>query len=330
MHSMRQRGCDIVASAVSAFLVMALLTAATTIVRDVVLRPRPVVHDVRISGTSPLYLVRTPTLLSRSLPDAALYFYHPANAAPHTLELPANIEVLDLVDRAGDSEDDRKRKAWQRQRVPTGFDLGVRSTNRIILYLSGSIDFAALWDWNTKAVYISFVARFTAPSAPANDVVSLDAVMRSVTVPASVARLADRRRREREAKRLADAATTNNGGGGGGAASSGAAVAAVEPLLTEAERQQLTAFEATLRNKEHDHPSLYIDHIDRVLYLNESFKYFVDAFDNVSLPGRAVEVVLRYQVMSYSGWAPVREEVLGHQVKVQMPTTAIPFDTQRR
>lgn len=305
MYSMRQRGCDIVASALSAFLVMALITAATTIMRDVLLRPRPRVHNLRISGMSPLYLVHAPTLLSTKQADAALYYHTVPDG--EAKELPPNIELVDLTDREGDSEEARRRKSWHRQRVPVGFDLGVRRTHRIALYLSGSIDFSPLWDWNTKAVYISLVARFPSRSTSQNDVVFLDAVMRPVSPPASIARLAARRRRER---------------------AGGAAVES--PPLSDAERQQLMAYEQTLRSPEHDHSSLYIDHIDRVLFLNESFKYFVDAFDDVSLPGNVLEVVLRYQVMSYSGWAPVREEVLGHQLKVHLPTTAINFDPQNR
>jgi hypothetical protein len=309
MHSMRQRGCDIVASAVSAFLIMAVLTAATTILRDIVLRPHPIVHDVRVTGVSPLYVVRTPTLLSKQLPDAALY-YHP-NHEGDGVELPANIELVDLLDREDDSEETRKQKNWQRQRVPPGYELGARATNRVALYLSGSIDFSPLWDWNTKAIYISFIARFQSPSTSLNEVVFLDAVMRPVSPPASILRLAALRRQEREKRN---------------SISSGAAVAA---LLSEEERQKLETYEKTLRSREHDHPSLYIDHIDRVLFMHESFKYFVDAFDNVTLPGGTVEVVLRYQVMSYSGWAPVREEVLGHQVKVHMPANVIPFGSHR-
>ncbi|KPA75170.1 hypothetical protein ABB37_08832 [Leptomonas pyrrhocoris] len=320
MHSMRQRGCNIVASAVSAFFVMAFLTAGTTILRDLLLRPHPVVRDVRVSGTSPLYEVRTQVLLSPKLPDAALY-YLPRASSPEKVALPSNIQVVDLADHEGDKEEDRKRKLWQRQHLPAGYHVAVRTTHRIVLYMSGSIDFSPLWDWNTKSIYISFVARFQSPSTAQNDVVFLDAVMRPVSPPASMARLAALRRREREAKRLLDHSIN---------AGTVAPSVAVEPLMTEAERQQLAAYEETLRSREHDHSSLYVDHVDRVLFLNESFKYFVDAFDDVSLPGSVVEVVLRYQVMSYSGWAPVREEVLGHKVRAHMPTAVIPFSPQGR
>lgn len=317
---MRQRGCDIVASAVSAFLFMAVLTATSTILRDVVLRPRPIVRDIRVAGTSALYEVHTPTLLSPTQRDAALYYVDGREGEGRVL--PENIRQLDLVDRDGDTQEEKQRKAWQRDRVPPGYGLGLRATHRVILYLSGSIDFAPLWDWNTKAVYISFVARFVAPSTPMNEVVFLDAVMRPVSPPAPILRLAGLRRQEREARRRLEEAAARSG--------AHASAASAEALLTDDERQALSAYELTLRNPEHDHPSLQIDHLDRVLFLNESFKYFVDAFDAASLPNAMVEVVVRYQVMSYSGWAPVREEPLGHQVKVRMPPGAVPWDGQRR
>ncbi|KAG5482862.1 hypothetical protein LSCM1_06894 [Leishmania martiniquensis] len=308
MHSIRQRLCDICASAISALLLAALLTAASTILRDLLLRPRPVVSDVRVSSSSPLYRVRSPTLLSAKSPGTGLY-YLPRNSndgdEAAVQQLPSNIVLVDVEDRPEDTAEDRSRKEWQRQRLPDGVQLGIRTTDRIVLYLSGSVDFSPCWDWNTKAIYASFVARFSSPSAVENEVILLDAIIRSASLPAQLARLAELRRQERSAALV----------GSGNNRAAGAATA----LLTDAERQQLASFEQTLRHAEHDHPSVYIDHIDKRLVLNNSFKYFVDAFDDTSLGGNTVEVVLRYQVMSYSGWAPLREDVLGHQVKVQVP-----------
>ncbi|KPI88387.1 hypothetical protein ABL78_2506 [Leptomonas seymouri] len=315
MNSKRRRLCDIVASSLSVFLFALLLVAISSILRDLLLHPRPIVHDVRVSSTSPLYVVESLCLLSTHHPDAALY-YLPSNSSANGVRLPSNIEVIDLSDREGDSEEDRKMKNAQRSRLLPGMSHGKRTTNRIMLYLSGYIDFSHLWDWNTKAIYISFVARFQSPSTTQNEVTFLDAIMRPAAPPVSIARLAALRRREWEAKRELDLAIKS------GAAS---ATASVESLLSDAERQQLADYEKTLVNEEHDHPSLFIDHIERILFLNNSFKYPINAFDDISLPGRVVEVVLRYQVMSFSGWAPLREDVLGHQVTVQVPKTAIPL-----
>ncbi|CBZ25074.1 conserved hypothetical protein [Leishmania mexicana MHOM/GT/2001/U1103] len=325
MHSMRQRSCDIVASTVSALLVTAVLTASSTILRDLVLRPRPLASDVRVSSLSPLYHVRSPTLLSPEIPDAAIY-YRPGTGSDGRRSaekmLPPNIKIVDTVDRPEDSEEDRQRKTWQRQRLPKGFELGVRTIDRVALYLSGSVDFSPCWDWNTKAIYISFIARFPSTSASQNDVVLLDAVLRPVSLPAKLARLAKLRRQERSA--------ALPGSGNGRATVAARASPAATQMLTDEERQQLAAFEQTLRNVDHDHPSVYIDHIDKRIVLNDSFKYFVDAFDDTSLGGNTVEVVLRYQVMSYSGWAPVREDVLGHQVKVKMPENAVLWKAHQR
>ncbi|CAG9571404.1 conserved hypothetical protein [Leishmania major strain Friedlin] len=323
MHSMRQRSCDIFASTVSALLVTAVLTATSTILRDLVLRPRPLVSGVRVSSFSALYHVRSPTLLSPEIPDAAIYYRPSTGSDGHRTaakQLPSNIEIVDTVDRPEDSEEDRQRKMWQRQRLPKGFELGIRTIDRVVLYLSGSVDFSPCWDWNTKAIYVSFIARFPSKSAPQNDVVLLDAVLRPVSLPAKIARLAKLRRQER---RAALPGSLNERATG----EAGASPAAT--MLADEERQQLAAFEQTLRNVEHDHPSVYIDHIDKRLVLNNSFKYFVDAFDDTSLGGNTVEVVLRYQVMSYSGWAPVREDVLGHQVKVKMPENAVLWKAQQ-
>ncbi|AYU77473.1 hypothetical protein, conserved [Leishmania donovani] len=325
MHSMRQRSCDIFASTVSALLVTAVLTATSTILRDLVLRPRPLVSDVRVSSFSPLYHVRSPTLLSPEIPDAAIYYRPDTGGDGHRTaakQLPSNIEIVDTVDRPEDSEEDRQRKIWQRQRLPKGFKLGMRTIDRVVLYLSGSVDFSPCWDWNTKAIYVSFIARFPSKSASQNDVVLLDAVLRPVSLPAKIARLAKLRRQERRA-------ALPGSGNERATVAAGASPAATQ-MLTDEERQQLAAFEQALRNVEHDHPSVYIDHIDKRLVLNDSFKYFVDAFDDTSLGGNTVEVVLRYQVMSYSGWAPVREDVLGHQVKVKMPENAVLWKAQQR
>ncbi|KAG5509235.1 hypothetical protein GH5_06323 [Leishmania sp. Ghana 2012 LV757] len=322
MHSIRQRFFDIFASTLSALFLTALLTAASTILRDLTLRPRPVVSDVRVSSSSPLYRVRSPTLLSTKAPGAGIY-YRPGNgndgAEAAARRLPSNIVLVDMADRPEDSEEDRSRKAWQRKRLPEGVSLGIRTIDRVVLYLSGSVDFSPCWDWNTKAIYASFVARFSSRSVSKNEVVLLDAVLRSVSLPAQLAQLAELRRQERSAALL---------GSGNERAAVVAGVAA--PLLTDVERQQLAAFEQMLRNSDHDHPSVYIDHIDKRLVLNNSFKYFVDAFDDTSLGGNTVEVVLRYQVMSYSGWAPLREDVLGHQVKVKMPENAMAMEWKQQ
>ncbi|GET87245.1 hypothetical protein, conserved [Leishmania tarentolae] len=325
MHSIRQRSCDIAASALSALLVTAVLTAMTTILRDLVLRPRPIISDVRVSSFSPLYHVRSPTLLSPENPHASLY-YLPGNSSGDqssaARQLPANIELVDMADRPEDSAEERQRKAWQRQRLPKGFSLGTRTIGRVVLYLSGSVDFSHCWDWNTKAIYISFIARFSSTSTSQNDVILLDAVLRPVSLPAKLARLAERRRQERKAALL--------GSGNERATVAAGSAPASAQMLTDEERQQLAAFEQTLRNVQHDHSSVYIDHIDKRLVMNNSFKYFVDAFDDTSLEGNTVEVVLRYQVMSYSGWAPVREDVLGHQVKVKMPENAVLWNEKLR
>lgn len=316
MHSMRQRACDIAATAISAFLAMALLTAVSTIMRDIVLRPRPIVSDVRISSASPLYQMRAPTLLSLAVPDAALY-YVPSSEGGGAPErrLPSNIVVMDMADGPADTDEDRRRKAWQRQRVPPGHEVGIRSSHRVALYLSGIVDFAPCWDWNTKAIYVSFVARFESRTTTQNDVVMLDAVLRPASLPANIAHLAERRRRERAALAAAVALPAGS--------------VALAEELTDLERQELAVFERSLHSREHDHPSVYLDHIDMRVVMNESYKYFVDAFDDASLVSNTVEVVLRYQVMSYSGWAPVREDVLGHQVKVRTAAQAVPWDAQR-
>ncbi|CAJ1006909.1 putative Signal peptidase subunit [Leishmania naiffi] len=326
MQSMRHRFCDILTSTVSALILTALFTAASTIFRDLVLHPRPVVSNVRVTSFTPLYHVRRPTLLSPEVPDASIYYRPGSGSDGHRTsekQLSPNIVLVDTADRPGDSEEDRKRKAWQRQHVPQGFKLGIRTIDRVVLYLSGSVDFSPCWDWNTKAIYASFVARFSSKTASQNDVVLLDAVLRPVSLSEQLARLAELRRQERSA------ALPGSGSERTAAAAAGAPADATQ-MLTDAERQQLAAFEETLRSNDHDHPSIHIDHIDKRLVLNESFKYYVDAFDDVSLGGNTVEVVLRYQVMSYSGWAPVREDALGHQVKVRMPENALQWKLQER
>ncbi|KAG5509085.1 hypothetical protein JKF63_06093 [Porcisia hertigi] len=319
MHSARQRLLDILASAFLAVLTGALLTATSTIIRGVVLNPCPIVSDVRVSSTSALYRVRSSALLSSTAPDASAY-YLPVNGidahSEATTRLPSNIEIVDTADSPEDNHEDLRRKALQRANIPRGFSLGIRTTERVSLFLSGTVDFSPCWDWNTKAIYVSFIARFSSKSVVQNDVTILDAVLRPVSLPAQLAQLAEKRRQERRAaSSRSDTEKTSAVKG-----------PVATPLLTNAERQQLADFERTLRSDNHDHPSLYIDHIDKRIVLKDSFKYYVDAFDDISLGGNTVEVVLRYQVMSYSGWAPLREDVLGHQVKIKVSANAVPWE----
>lgn len=298
---MRQRACDIVASSLAVFLVMALLTAATTILRDVVLRPQPVISNLIVAG-SPLYHLPMYALIPQNI-SRSVYAINSTALAP-------NVEIVDTTADSSSNEAEQRRKLQMRNYIPPGFQMAQRRVHRTVFYLSGELDFSRCVDWNTKAIYISFVARYHAASVTQSEVTILDAILRPVNPPAAIANLAALQRREEKQKQQLSPGAEG------------------ELLLTEGERLVLKRYVDSLPPSEHDHTSLTIDHIGRRLLLHNSFKYYTDAFDDASLSANEVEIVLRYQVMSYSGWAPVREDVLGHRVLWRTEATSTLWKSQ--
>ncbi|EPY28651.1 hypothetical protein STCU_04949 [Strigomonas culicis] len=302
MHNIHQRFLDICSIGLMAFLVTAVITPASTVLRDAMLQPQAAFSGLRVDA-SPVAAVSDRTLLypQTSLPTAAEaarngYFggfrshYITAGGA-----LDANVQVNAAM-TAMLREDERQPHRRFHAVLP-GAIIADRAFRRMVLKVSGQLDVSRNWDWNTKSIYVSFIARFRAAEETRDvwsEVLFLDCmVRRTPDPPALVARLFDR---------LHHRYSTRSGSERVGLAS----------VWTPAEQQQYNEYHAALPHQEHDHPSVLVDHARRVLYFNESFKYYVEDFDGGGLlRERPLEVLMRYQVMSYSGWAPVREVALG-------------------
>lgn len=268
MFSVRQRLCDITTVTLVAVIFMAGLTAASSIIRDVLVRPRPVITALSISA-SPVFELRQPTVL-------------PASGGQYRVKgkLDPSIEMID--------------GAEETYNLPPGLKVGIRNVDRLGIYVSAVADFSACWDWNTKAIYISVLARYRTYAATENEVIFADAILRRVTVP-------------KELQPLQSLEVSE---------------------MTPDQQQQWLAFEKEVRHQQHDHASVHLDHVRHRVSFNHTLKYFVDDYAGHSLPGKEIEVVVRYQVMSYSGYAPVREDVVSGHAFFRAPEVSIPWRPQ--
>lgn len=148
-----------------------------------------------------------------------------------------------------------------------------RESDSVLLRLSGEVDVKQLWDWNTKAIYLSFLARYRTNRTRLNEVVFLDVIVRDVSLPWKLRRLKGTTAETR----------------------------------SPSEEAAYQGFLRSVRHPVHDAEGVSIDHVAKKVLLKKAAKYSVDDLYSHTLAGTEVEVVVRYQVMSYSGWAPVRE-----------------------
>lgn len=299
----RSRLFAVFSVAFNAFLVLAGVTAATTIARNLVLQPAAVVTTPLELRLSSVYDVTSFTRIHRWLvpptplqmesitqrvangslaemprfPPAFNYYY--ANGL-----LESNVELLSPDDPRYPAKDEKGNPP-----VPPYLQLATRHFDRLMAFATGAVNFRPCWDWSTKAIYVSLVARYKTTGCSVNEVTFADAVIRDVSVPSRLAPVAEKRHEG--------------------------------VVLTEEEAKEWEAFEESIRHPHHDHPSVYIDHVEKTVTFKNSMKYYLDDFYSDSLPGTPLEVVVRYQVMSYSGWAPLREDAVNGRVRVVAPTT---------
>lgn len=354
MFLVRNRIMEIASIMLSAYLVVAALAASSTIVRNYLLDPQPVLHAISVSASAP-ELMRN----SRPLPplrwNSSVYFLPPSER-----EAVAKMERskrrmqkrIDMVrekerkaqeaqalamnkkrDYTNANEDDpveeeeeaveqqnptvdpaQPSEAWEEDEAedeeggapkpdhqtlqwePNVVNIFNRTTSdgRVIPYLvrefdemkitvSGTVDFSQCWDWNTKAIYVVFVAIYSTMGTPQNEVAFADVVLRPPPP------------RRRQPEKIREILT--------------------KPSFSwsQEELDEFNKHLATLRSK-HDVPSLLVDPYEKHIYLNEAIKYQVSDYYFGYLPYTKIEIKMRYQVMSYSGYAPLIENTLGGHI----------------
>lgn len=158
-----------------------------------------------------------------------------------------------------------------------------RKFDRLQISVSGQVNFSNCWDWNTRAIYMNILGRYEVTNKTSfNEVTFLDAIIRNEHLPRDLRYLQHKHFTEMTAKEL----------------------------------KQWSKFSDLITNHRHDHRSLFIDHIHKVIYLNHSKKFPLDDFYSNSLHGVNMQIIVRYQVLSYTGWVPIREDVIGGSVNI--------------
>lgn len=155
-----------------------------------------------------------------------------------------------------------------------------REVDVVLVNVSGMLDFSSCWDWNTKAIYVSVLVSYATPSTPQNEVTVMDVVLRP----------SPKRHSWRQSIRNFFSLD-------------GSRAPWDSPTLTAEQ------YEAQLRSLSNSHDAvgtLQDPYLKRV-YLHNAWKYSWKSYHSGTLPFRLVDIKVRYQVMSYSGWAPVKE-----------------------
>lgn len=158
----------------------------------------------------------------------------------------------------------------------------VREVDTLQFNVSGMLDFSRSWDWNTKAIYVAILVRYSTPATPVNELTLVDVVLRSS------------KRRHRGLGLLGSLLSI---------------FSSDSPAEWKKSKPSPAAYNEhlrTLRN-EHDPPGCVQDPDSKLIFFKDAWKYPWESYQSGTLPFRTVEVVVRYQVMSYSGWAPLNE-----------------------
>lgn len=181
--------------------------------------------------------------------------------------------------------DPKEEEEFKKNACDMRKDMGIyvrRETDVVATNVSGFLDFSRCWDWNTKAIYVTVLVQYATPSTPDNEFTLVDVVLRPHP----------RRRSVLGALRgvfLSDAPSEWRG-------KKYSSATYVEHL-------------ETLRNN-HDSFGSLQDPYAKMVYFDNAWKYQLESYQSGTLPFRTVELKVRYQVMSYSGWAPLQEFVI--------------------
>lgn len=267
MHHVRTRFVEIVSHVLTAYLMLAVLAASSTVVRNAVVHPSPTVVSFSVKASEPenhrkmyrlprdfsssLYYVGTNSSSGESIWEPNARLYVPSSAAAAAGPRDPAAEVIYLI----------------------------RQVDYVELKVSGNIHFSPCWDWNTKAIFVSFVASYQTAGATVNEVTFADMLLRPPPLPTSIP----------------------------------APVRALLRSSAEWTHEDEVLYDEYLRSlrTSHDVPSVRIDPHEKSIVLEDVMKYPVEDYQSGSLIGRSITIRMRYQVMSYSGWAPVVDKELG-------------------
>lgn len=267
MSTIRERLGEIISTAVTAFFALAVMTAVSTLIRNAILNPRPHAYGLQVS-LQEIKTVEREVLVNTDV-----------NARDPCI---VNGELEDNVFPAPDRVR-RNPESWA-----PNIEVMRRTFDRRRILVSGSIDFASCWDWNTKAIYTVVLARYETPRMKINEVPIVDAILRDVRPSAEILALAKKQDKGKE--------------------------------LTPTEAERYQAFENSTRSV-HDAPRVMLDHIRKSVTFNQSFKYTLEDMYPGTLDRVPLDIVVRFQVMSYTGYAPLREDVIGGKISVAPDVT---------
>lgn len=333
MHFIRLRFVDILSTTLMGFCLLGVLAAGSTIVRNALVHPVPHISGTtledylhgRTSPTAWLTTIVTKPVEAKVVyqqlpnePSKSLYYIsrpeeltwllnvekqHAAGNAPPPPPPPLVVPSLGKIElpwlrKNRPSTPPRKIKGkviWEPNLLqPTDLALEYKNkgifvlkTDRARIAVSGRVDFSDCWDWNTKAIYASFVAIYATPAIPHNEVALSDVVLRPPprisAIPPVIQPLVA------SLKKTANTTGTRR--------------------WTHEQRQAFQDYLVTLRN-EHDSVGAIQDPFQKLVYFNKTEKYDLEDYYSGFLSGTKVKIVMRYQVMSYSGWAPLKELVV--------------------
>lgn len=351
MHSGTVRFLELSSILLTAFFTLAFIAASSTILRVKVLNPQPVADHFSVTFSAPIRSNVTSELYNGSSLDPSSVYYVPpsqlqvvqrnteeeatwrkemrksSRGPPVKRRYASPSEEVDQKKRIETGVHEKKAEQqallgqWEphqwvyegsychstRLFTEKGFPQTcaglsqdivalIREVDEVLVHVSGVLDFSSCWDWNTKAIYVSVLVSYATPSTPQNEVNVVDIVLRPSPL----------RRSWTSALRnffsLDDARAPWD-----------------SPTLTDKEYR---AHLRSLRNS-HDPDGALQDPYKKLVFLNNAWKYKWLSYHSGTLPFRLVDVKVRYQVMSYSGWAPVKEMHFsagnGSSLQVQVP-----------
>lgn len=351
MYLIRNRIMEIGSIMFSAYLILAILAASSTIARNLIVKPQPFFVDIAITSTRPERMKSM-----RALPpvwNTSVYYIPPEeretvakmefmkkamqervdserkaatvgaplednlSGADPIEEEDENGEPVRLLESSPPVEDTTVDKTKEEEAVgarmpskapvasspwepnaalferqtPGGMETVmylIRQFDQVQISVTGMVDFSTCWDWNTKAIYVTFIANYST-IATTSEMTFLDVVLKPPPP-----------RRQLSGEIQAILAKRERG-----------------ETLFNSEWQKFHTHLRSLRTI-HSVEGALVDPYQQRIYLDKAFKYYVEDYDTGYLPYSTLEVTMRYQVMSYSGWAPVYQSSLGGRLRFEV------------
>ncbi|CCW72195.1 unnamed protein product [Phytomonas sp. Hart1] len=284
MPTIRSRLGMIASLSITALLLLTVGTVVMTFAREKLRQPRPWlrVNAMRVfpvvQSTEMVILPSSPLLRALSP-----YFRNgtlETNVRPTTKTAPRDSEK-NLTRPSTTTDPTEGHRSTKDPNLPSSFMInnkvnlklqqavmGICTVDNIALDVSAEMNFSECWDWNTKAIYIAFIAQYATPRGQKNEGIFLDVILRDGRPPSLIHRL----------------------------------IRYVLELLFPKE-----AISWQENEKEHDAEGTFIDHKKKHVRLNKSMKYYVKDLYANTLEREMIKISVRYQVIGHFGWVPTRE-----------------------